>query len=94
MSQLSARSSDAYTGSGEPARRADGAFRCACTACSALVHGTVAVMTSPATPPSATLTARAHARPAPRPEIVQVSTEAHVARTVPPLLEDVWAVAP
>jgi hypothetical protein len=96
LSQLSARSSDAYTdtGSGEPARRADGAFRSACTACSALVHGTVAVMTSPVTPPSATLTARAHVQPAPCPEIVKVSIEASVARTVPPLLDDIWTVAP
>ncbi|WP_448639438.1 hypothetical protein [Geodermatophilus sp. URMC 63] len=51
-------------------------------------------MTSPATSPSATLTARAHARPTPRSEVVQISTEAHVARSVPPLLEDVWTVAP
>ncbi len=58
------------------------------------VHGTVAVMTSLATPPCSTLTARAHARLAPRPEIVQVSTEARFARPVAPLLEDVWADAP
>jgi hypothetical protein len=51
-------------------------------------------MTSPATPPSATLTARAHAQPAPCPEIVKVSIEAPVARTVPPLLDDIWTVAP
>ncbi|MCZ2826116.1 MULTISPECIES: hypothetical protein [unclassified Modestobacter] len=51
-------------------------------------------MTSPAAPPCATLTARAPARPAPRPDIVQVTTEAQVARTVPSLLEAVGAVAP
>ena len=58
------------------------------------VHGTVAVMTLLATPPCSTLTARADARIAPRPEVVQVSTEIQFARTVPPLLEDVWADAP
>ena len=54
------------------------------------VHGTVAVMTSPATRPCCTLTAGVHAQLAPRPEIVRVSTEARYAGTVPPLLEDVW----
>ena len=49
-------------------------------------------MTSPATPPRSTLTARAHAGLAPRPEVVQISTEARVACTVPPLPEDVYPV--
>ncbi|MCZ2811778.1 hypothetical protein O2W15_10045 [Modestobacter sp. VKM Ac-2979] len=50
-------------------------------------------MTSPATRPCATLTARAPARLASRPELVQVSTESQFARTIPPLLEDVRADA-